>query len=135
MESTALIPKYYRLRELLLGKIRTGEWKVGDEIPSEQELCSTYEVSRGTLRKAVDALVHQGLLMRVQGKSTFVAKPKIPIFSKGFRADIRSSGQSAPSSNGDTVSSFNQSACEDLTEKSSSPQNEDSKHRVISFQY
>ena len=80
-----------------MDKIRGGEWKVGDEIPSEQELCSTYEVSRGTLRRAVDALVRQGLLNRIQGKSTFVAKPKIPIFSNGFRADIRNSGQSANS--------------------------------------
>ncbi len=97
MESSELIPKYHKTRELLLEKIRTGEWKVGDEIPSEQDLCSTYNVSRGTLRRAVDALVRQGLLTRIQGKSTFVAKPKIPIFSKGFRADIRSSGQSANS--------------------------------------
>ncbi len=97
MESTELIPKYYKIQELLLGKIRTGEWKVGDEIPSEQDLCSTYNVSRGTLRRAIDALVRQGLLTRIQGKSTFVAKPKIPIFSNGFRADIRSSGQFANS--------------------------------------
>lgn len=109
MDYEELIPKYHKTRELLLERIRVGEWKVGDEIPSEQELCALYNVSRGTLRRAVDALVRQGLLSRVQGKSTFVAKPKIPIFSKGFRADIRSSGQSANS----TILYYEQRRCPD----------------------
>ncbi len=97
MEDVNLIPKYHQVKQYLLENITTGKWTVGDKIPSEQELCTEYGVSRGTVRLAVDLLVRQGLLTRVQGKSTFVAKPKIPIFSKGFRSDIRSSGQSANS--------------------------------------
>lgn len=95
LEDSALVPKYHKISKLLLENITTGTWRLGDEIPSEQELCAKYEVSRGTVRRAIDSLVSQGLLVKVQGKSTYVSKPKIPIFSKGFRSDIRRTGQSA----------------------------------------
>lgn len=89
-----LLPKYYQVKQWMLERITLGEWKVDSEIPSEHQLCATLGVSRGTLRRAVDDLVRQGLLVRMQGKSTSVSKPKIPIFSKGFRADIQGTGHS-----------------------------------------
>lgn len=96
-EEVKLLPKYYQVKQWILERITLGEWNVGDEIPSEQALSEEYSVSRGTLRRAIDDLVRSGLLTRVQGKSTYVAKPRIPIFSRGFRADIRNTGQSANS--------------------------------------
>ncbi|MHB1681687.1 MAG: GntR family transcriptional regulator [Bacilli bacterium] len=92
-DDQSVLPKYYQVKQWILERITLDEWKIDDEIPSEQQLCADLGISRGTLRRAVDELVRQGHLTRVQGKSTKVAKPKIPIFSKGFRADIQSTGQ------------------------------------------
>jgi GntR family transcriptional regulator len=64
---------YYQLQEKLLKKIQSGEWKSGQKIPPETELCGIYNVSRITVRKAVEELVHGGYLVRYQGKGTFVA--------------------------------------------------------------
>lgn len=49
---------------------------VGDKIPSERQLCNIYDISRTTVRNAITDLEHSGLLERIQGKGTFVAKPK-----------------------------------------------------------
>jgi GntR family transcriptional regulator len=61
------------LKEKLLQKIQTGEWKPGQKIPSETDLCAIYNISRITVRKAIEELVHSGHLKRFQGKGTFVA--------------------------------------------------------------
>jgi len=63
---------YYQLREKLAKKISDREWKPGQKIPSEAELCKTYYVSRITVRKAVEDLVRSGQLVKYQGKGTFV---------------------------------------------------------------
>jgi len=61
-----------RLREA----IQAGEYKPGDRIPSEHELMAKFGVSRATVRKAISELVLEGWLHRVQGRGTFVARPK-----------------------------------------------------------
>jgi GntR family transcriptional regulator len=71
------IPYHYQLRELLRGEIVAGRWAVEERFPSERELCETFGLSRTTVREAIDALVNEGLLRRVQGLGTFVAAPKI----------------------------------------------------------
>jgi GntR family transcriptional regulator len=71
------IPFHYQLRELLKGEIADGRWQVGDRLPSERELCDTFNLSRTTVREAIDALVDEGLLRRERGRGTFVAEPKI----------------------------------------------------------
>ena len=53
--------------------LQMGEWKPGDPIPSEFELAARYKVSQGTVRKAIDELAKSHLLVRRQGKGTFVA--------------------------------------------------------------
>ena len=63
---------YYQLRENLAKKIASHEWKPGEKIPSEAELCKTYNVSRITVRKAIEDLVRSGQLIKHQGKGTFV---------------------------------------------------------------
>ena len=67
------LPLYYQLKEKLLENIENGEWKNGEKIPAEAELCAIYKLSRITVRKAVDELVRNGYLLRFQGKGTFVA--------------------------------------------------------------
>jgi GntR family transcriptional regulator len=65
-------PIYLQLREVIRNKIEDGEYSPGLAIPSENELAATYGINRLTVRSAIDALVHEGLLKRVQGKGVYV---------------------------------------------------------------
>src|SRR3989304_9790883 len=69
---------YVQLYEILRKKIENGDWPVGSQIPVEEDLCKTYEVSKATVRLAVLELARQGYLIRQQGKGTFVCKRIIP---------------------------------------------------------
>lgn len=71
------VPYHYQLRELLRDEIAAGRWEVGDLFPSERELCETFDLSRTTVREAVNALVNLGWLHRERGHGTYVTKPKI----------------------------------------------------------
>lgn len=71
------VPYHYQLREIWRQEIMTGHWPVNEKLPSERELGEWYEVSRPTIREAIDALVNEGLLRREKGRGTFVAEPKI----------------------------------------------------------
>lgn len=66
-------PLYLQIKELLTKSLATLEWGPGETIPSELELAARFGVSQGTVRKAVDALAADNLLVRRQGKGTFVA--------------------------------------------------------------
>ena len=66
-------PLYRQIKERLLAGLEAGEWKPGEAIPSEVDLASRYKVSQGTVRKAIDELAGEFLLIRRQGKGTFVA--------------------------------------------------------------
>jgi len=65
---------YYQLYEIIRKKIGSNEWPVGSQIPTEDELCKMFNVSRATVRTAVLELVRQGYLRRQQGKGTFIYK-------------------------------------------------------------
>jgi GntR family transcriptional regulator len=69
------VPLYAQIREILRAEVSAME--PGDAIPSEPELQARFDVSRITLRKAVDDLVTEGLLVRQQGRGTFVQKLKV----------------------------------------------------------
>ena len=73
VSSPTFSPLYKQIKELLLDGLRGGEWRPGDAIPSEIELAARYRVSQGTVRKAIDELAADNLLVRRQGKGTFVA--------------------------------------------------------------
>ncbi|MGH8745931.1 MAG: GntR family transcriptional regulator [Burkholderiales bacterium] len=73
MSSPTFSPLYKQIKELLLDGLRGAEWRPGDAIPSEMELAGRYRVSQGTVRKAIDELAADNLLVRRQGKGTFVA--------------------------------------------------------------
>lgn len=66
-------PLYRQIKQLLVGSLEQGEWKPGELIPSEIELAARFQVSQGTVRKAIDELASENLLVRRQGKGTFVA--------------------------------------------------------------
>lgn len=69
----AFSPLYQQIKSLILRSLQAGEWKPGDMIPSELELAARFKVSQGTVRKAIDELATDNLLVRRQGKGTFVA--------------------------------------------------------------
>jgi len=69
----AFSPLYQQIKVLILTSLQTGEWKPGELIPSEMELAVRSRVSQGTVRKAIDELAAENLLLRRQGKGTFVA--------------------------------------------------------------
>lgn len=77
MISNEMIPKYYRIFEELYRRIEDGDFKEGDRFPSDTELVKKYNVSRGTIREALKLLFQRGLLVRQQGKGTFVTHRKI----------------------------------------------------------
>ncbi|HCR44078.1 MAG TPA: GntR family transcriptional regulator [Ruminococcaceae bacterium] len=77
LNSESQKPLYQQLIEEVKRKIKSGEFTQGDKIPSEPEFMKTYEVSRITVRKAIEELVTEGYLTKKQGKGTFVNKPKI----------------------------------------------------------
>jgi GntR family transcriptional regulator len=66
-------PLYQQIKGLLMRSLTLGEWKAGEALPAEPELAQRFKVSQGTVRKALDALTADGLLVRRQGKGTFVA--------------------------------------------------------------
>jgi len=70
-------PIYLQLREVVRTKIEEGEYLPGTAIPSENALADTYGINRLTVRNAIDALVHEGMLKRVQGKGVFVVGDKV----------------------------------------------------------
>jgi GntR family transcriptional regulator len=71
------IPAYYQLKSIILEKIQNGEFSRGNLIPSERELGENLNISRMTVRQALNQLVAEGVLYREKGKGTFVSKAKI----------------------------------------------------------
>jgi GntR family transcriptional regulator len=69
----AFSPLYQQIKGLILQSLQQGEWKPGESIPSEMDLAARFRVSQGTVRKAIDELAAENLVMRRQGKGTFVA--------------------------------------------------------------
>ena len=66
-------PLYRQIKDYLIRCLQDGEWGPGDAIPSEGELAVRFSVSQGTVRKAIDEMAAENLLVRRQGKGTFVA--------------------------------------------------------------
>ena len=68
------LPAYYRLQQTIMDKLVNGEWQAGKQLPSERQFAQTTGFSVGTVRKALENMVHQGYLVRIQGKGTYVTK-------------------------------------------------------------
>ncbi len=71
--SPTFSPLYRQIKSLILQGLASGEWRPGGAIPSENELASRFGVSQGTVRKAIDEMAAENLLVRRQGKGTYVA--------------------------------------------------------------
>jgi len=69
----AFSPLYQQIKVLILQSLQAGEWKPGEAIPSEMDLAARFRVSQGTVRKAIDELAAENLVVRRQGKGTFVS--------------------------------------------------------------
>ncbi len=72
-KSPSFQPLYMQIRALLMASLDDGEWPPGEALPSEIALAQRFRVSQGTVRKAIDALAAQSLVIRRQGKGTFVS--------------------------------------------------------------
>ena len=71
------IPLYSQLVGIVKRNISAGTLAAGDLLPSETELCKTFDISRSTVRQAIGTLETEGLVVRKQGRGTFVAEPKM----------------------------------------------------------
>ncbi|MFZ4826114.1 MAG: GntR family transcriptional regulator [Phototrophicaceae bacterium] len=76
------IPKYAQLMQLIQEKIQQGVWGINQQLPNEDELVRMFQMSRGTVRKGMSELQHQGIIRKEQGRGTFVNAPKP--FLNGF---------------------------------------------------
>lgn len=89
-------PLYRRIADYIRRRIESGEWPVGHQVPTEQRLCRQFGVSRITVVKALGRLVDEGLLVREQGRGTFVAKPLLahrPSELLSFTEQMRQEGR------------------------------------------
>jgi GntR family transcriptional regulator len=88
-------PLYIQIKDTLIEKINSGEYKSGSQLPSERELSETYEISRMTARNALSQLVDLGYAYRVKGKGTFVRLPNLErdfVKLSGFSQMLKSKG-------------------------------------------
>jgi GntR family transcriptional regulator len=67
-------PLYRQARDVLVGRINDGTWQAGQAIPSELEIAADLGISPGTARKALDEMESENLVIRHQGRGTFVAR-------------------------------------------------------------
>lgn len=74
IEGDPRLPLYQRLRDDLDGRIRQGQWHMGEALPAEQSLAGLYGVSLGTVRRAIDLLVQDGIVERRQGSGTYLRR-------------------------------------------------------------
>lgn len=84
LDRSSFVPLYYQLQELLKEQIESGVWKPGDRLPSEPELARRYAVSRVVVRQALAILQDDGQIVRLQGRGTFVAEPKLDARAGGL---------------------------------------------------
>jgi len=85
------LPLYFQIGQIIRSKILTGEFSPGEQIPTEKELSEVFQVSSITTRQAILNLVEEGLLVRRQGKGTFVSKKirgDTPLQLKGSINDL-----------------------------------------------
>ncbi|PJG82615.1 GntR family transcriptional regulator [Caviibacterium pharyngocola] len=74
---TSDVPLYKQIENYIVAQIRLGTFKEGDKMISENEICQLFDISRTTVRQAMNGLFEKGVIVRIRGKGTFVAKEKI----------------------------------------------------------
>lgn len=78
------MPIYSQLKNIIVEKIKNGEYKRDSKIPSEQEFCEIYDISRPTVRQAISELTNSGYLYKQKGKGTYVAAPKLKVDIRNY---------------------------------------------------
>jgi GntR family transcriptional regulator len=86
-------PLYEQIKILLTQSLVSGEWKPGEAIPSEFDLAARFGVSQGTVRKAVDELAAEHIVIRRQGKGTYVASHSEPSYQYRFLRVVPDTGE------------------------------------------
>jgi GntR family transcriptional regulator len=76
LDQNSLIPLHIQFEGLIKEKVQSGQWKPGEQIPSERELMRLVGISRATVRQTLSSLVNQGILQKNQGRGTFVTQPR-----------------------------------------------------------
>lgn len=92
-------PLYEQIKAMIMASLQSSEWLPGEAIPSEMDLAVRYAVSQGTVRKAIDELASQSLLVRRQGKGTFVATHQAENWQYRFLRLEPDSGEKLPLKN------------------------------------
>lgn len=87
LDKNVPIPLYYQLRQIILDELNKGNLNSGDAIPTEDEFCQQFGISRTTVRQAISVLVNDGFLYRVKSKGTFVSAPKVK--TDLYNAEVR----------------------------------------------
>ncbi len=77
LDAASIVPLYKQLKNLILKDIKEGRYKPNQKIPTEKDFSELYQISRMTVRKALEQLVEEEVLAKKQGKGTFVQEPKI----------------------------------------------------------
>ncbi|MCS6944818.1 MAG: GntR family transcriptional regulator [Sutterellaceae bacterium] len=95
-QAAVFTPLYKQIKHMLVQELERGAWKPGELIPSEMELAARFKVSQGTVRKAVDELAAENLLVRRQGKGTFVATHQEPRAQFRFLRIVPDQGDPVP---------------------------------------
>jgi len=87
---------YYKIYEYYKNMIHTNQLRSGQKMPTEQEVCKIFNASRITTRHAFELLANEGLIVKVQGKGTFICEKKADMqlnFLQGFSAEMSSIGK------------------------------------------
>src|SRR5215475_7819889 len=95
LEKDLPVPLYHQLKTVLLEKLRAGEWKPNDQLPTEDELGTQFGVSKATVRQALRDLAQSGYVRREQGRGTFVAEQRVqfgPRQLNSFTEEMRTVG-------------------------------------------
>ena len=84
LDRNSFVPLYYQLQEALKQQIESGVWKAGDALPSEPALARRFRVSRVVVRQALAILEDDRQIVRIRGRGTFVAQPKLDYRAGGL---------------------------------------------------
>jgi GntR family transcriptional regulator len=88
LDRSSAVPLYVQLGEVLKAELESGTWWPGARFPTEREIGDHFEVSRTVIRPAFDLLVADGAIVRIKGKGTFVAPPKLKVPAVGILAAL-----------------------------------------------
>jgi GntR family transcriptional regulator len=91
LDRSSFVPLYYQLQEVLKEQIESGQWQPGELLPSEPDLARRFDVSRAVVRQALDILEDDRQIVRIRGRGTFVARPKLDYRAGGLSRLLTSS--------------------------------------------